>query len=94
MQHYEKKTVTETKTVYKYTECDICDAQTSDERNWNGGQFSVNEVKIECTIGTSYPGSGNVDISSVDICPDCFTQKLVPFLESLGAKIHKRNVDY
>lgn len=71
--------------------CDICTRQAKDPENWSGRSIydidgTTVRMEIQRSDGTSFPeGTRRTDIR-FDICPTCFEEKLVPFLESLGAK--------
>jgi len=90
MRHYEDRIIpqrTEKHTV-KVT-CDICGNETG-----KTGQYEKNEVTVEHQEGTTYPEGSNIDITSFDICPECWETKLIPYLESLGAKKLTRNINW
>lgn len=91
MKYYEPKVVTETKKVFKYVQCDICGTQAKDDDNWDDESFGVSETEIKYKEGSSYPEGGNGTEIKVDICPDCFKGKLVPWLESQGVVIKKED---
>lgn len=44
--------------------------------------------------GDSYPEGGSGTITEVDICPDCFQNKLVPWLELQGATIKEKDWEW
>ncbi len=91
----------------KYTEivevkCDLCglvhpvprnygDGIFGD-RNWSKGQFGIESVKVLHEDGSHYPDSDREStITSFDICPGCFKDKLVPWLQAQGAVPTIRN---
>lgn len=81
MQHRRTKVVPETtREVVDRTTCDVC------EKEIHGGLFSVDKIVVSRDVGTSCPEGGSSVSTSFDLCADCFTNKLVPFLASLGAK--------
>jgi hypothetical protein len=94
MKVYEPKVVTETKQVFKYVQCDICGSQATDNDNWEGEYYGVSETEIKYREGTSYPEGGSGTAIKVDICPTCFMEKLVPWLESQGVLIKKEEWDW
>jgi hypothetical protein len=63
--------------------CDICKRKFSDD--WNATGYQVLESEVSLRAGSSYPEGGIGENIEFDICPDCFRDKLVPFLRSLGA---------
>lgn len=80
MKHFEKVTETVTKTHYKLIRrsCDLCGVSTVDDGN-RWTTISFEEDNVE---------------KEVDICPDCFKNKLVPWLISQGAKIKQEDWDW
>lgn len=61
------------------TTCDIC-RKTS---KLSGYEFE--EVEVKYNIGSRYPDGGMGTLTEVDLCPDCFNEKLIPWLETQGA---------
>lgn len=80
---YEEKVLVETR-------CDLCGA-IAKRGEWRSTVYEVNETEIEVTVrqkdGESYPEGGGGTEIIVDICPRCFKEKLVPWLNSQGANI-------
>jgi hypothetical protein len=67
--------------------CDLCGAKSETANDWRDPPFGVNDVQICHFIGTHYPEDGySAEGKIFDLCPDCFENKLVPWLESQGAK--------
>lgn len=71
--------------------CDLCGLEAK-YFNWNADVYRVNETEIAITIkqkdGTAYPEGGNGgDKYEIDLCPNCFKERLVPWLISQGANI-------
>lgn len=69
------------KQVHDKTICDLCKHVILD-----GARFDVAEVEVSCKTGVSYPDGGSGAQVEFDICTKCFNDKLVPWLESCGAK--------
>lgn len=67
------------------TTCDICGAST-DRNNWGEDSYDEQIITIENSVGGRYPEGGIGETFSYDLCPDCFTDKLEPFLQALGAR--------
>lgn len=63
-----------------YVSCDCCGEDI--ERDVSG--YDVGEVEIYCKEGTAYPEGGHGTKIVLDMCPTCFKEKLVPFLQSIG----------
>jgi hypothetical protein len=66
------------------TVCDLCGDETAD--SWRKGAFDAGETTVEVVAGTRYPEGGSGTKIEYDICPKCFMDKLIPWLESQGAK--------
>lgn len=81
--------------------CDLCGKESaffksySNKHDWTK-QGEMAEMKdtslIECEVGHDGIVSKNTEKISVDICPDCFQNKLVPWLKSQGVKIKKEKI--
>lgn len=97
---YEEKTETktETRTTNELVRliCDICGKEGSVWREWAPSlMYHDADTTIEYTFGTSYPDGGSSTKLVLDICPDCFTGKLVPWVESFGiGKVREEYVDW
>jgi predicted alpha/beta superfamily hydrolase len=97
VKHYEDKTETRTyKHLVKRT-CDLCgrEAKSSD---WDGGCYDLNETTLKVVAkqkdGSNYPEGGYGNEYEIDLCPDCFRDRLVPWLQSQGAKITQQEWDW
>jgi hypothetical protein len=77
-----------TRQVLEKTICDLCN--TAIKR----GSFSVDEVTVQCKTGSVYPECGRGELEGVDMCLDCFTTKLKPWLESQGCELITTEWDY
>ena len=85
------ETTTETRPVTRCVErtCDICGrkARSPEWSQWEGStSYDVSEVKMSCEEGSSFPEGRMTTKTSFDVCPPCFHEKVVPFMESMGAK--------
>lgn len=84
MKHFKTIVIPEkTKEILNKITCDICNSEIITE---DKDRFSNNEINVSCKIGRCYPDDCYGDKISFDICPDCFKNKLIPFLNSLGAE--------
>ena len=88
MKVYEEKIVPEK--VQKFhikTVCDLCGKEAT-QGYWDRSTWGMDNVDIDVTIkrreGTNYPEGGSGTEYSVDMCPDCFKDKLIPWLQSQG----------
>jgi hypothetical protein len=71
--------------------CDLCGAK-GHAYGWpetDGGGFEVNDTTVRFKTGKQYPESGSGVVYEVDICPACFTAKLIPWLQSQGATVRE-----
>lgn len=80
--HTEKQT---TQRVLTHITCDICGKASGEGGDWPRDKYGrEHEIEIEHKAMSHYGGSGSGERLSIDMCPDCFTDKLLPFLRSLG----------
>lgn len=80
-----------TKRVEDKTTCDFCGKDIKDP-----GTYEVDEIEIKRQIveritvsrrvGENYPSGGSIESFSFDMCPDCWTNKFLPWAkEQRGA---------
>lgn len=69
-----------TKEVVDRVTCDLCGAVI------NVRGYDVDEVEVRHKTGSNYPEGGSGDETSVDMCGECFDEKLVPWLRSQGVE--------
>ena len=97
MRKYEEKQTTQTSTVLIETTCDLC-GRIAKDGNWERSLWEVAESEIEIEIktkdGVEYPEGGHGTKIIVDMCPQCFKEKLVPWLKSQGATVDEIDWDY
>lgn len=62
--------------------CELCRKTTKYE--WKMGDYNLVEVEVRLKTGTSYPEGGMGEEINIDICPSCFENKLVPWVQSQG----------
>lgn len=79
--------------------CDLCGSEGHPFRDsWNGNVYEIDKAKVYTCVeyekGSSYPEGGEKTTVYVDICPNCFKQKLIPWLKSQGANIQERESDW
>jgi len=88
MRIYKEEKVTSIVEKLVETKCDLC-GKIASRGDWESSSYEVNEVEIEVVVrqkdGSSYPDGGCGTNYIVDMCPECFKTKLVPWLESQGA---------
>lgn len=94
MKIYEKRETTSTYLECVRRTCDLCGKESSDG-DWEKSTYEQNETNIEIKIkhreGYNVSDGGSGDEIEIDLCPDCFRHKLVPWLQSEGAKINYSN---
>ena len=96
MKIYEDRIIPE-KTIeqLKTRKCDLCGVEANGE-DWEAKSFyAINETEIVIEArqkeGHSYPEGGSGTKYEIDLCPDCFKNKLIPWLKSQGANIQKED---
>jgi len=97
MKEYEKyEKIVKQQRLKKLT-CDLCGAEGVGE-GWKSSEWNVNETKMKVTVtqteGLSYPEGGTGTEYVIDLCPECFKNRLVPWLTSQGAEIEKMEWDW
>ena len=93
MKEYVETTETRTVTHLAGVKCDLCGKRSKTE-NWATKSFGENTVTIEMSLGNRFPDGGEKQHSIFDICPECFANKLVPWMKSQGAEPAVRNLDW
>lgn len=87
MRTYERVTVTEERERLVETVCDLC-GTIAKRGCYEASTYEVKESEIKVMVrykeGVSYPDSGIGTEYVVDMCPECFKTKLIPWLESQG----------
>ena len=75
-----KGEVTTTRNIIIKTMCDICKKEVT--TGYGGNDWHrFNETTIEAKIGDRYPDCDCRTKYEIDICKDCFVDKLIPLLE-------------
>lgn len=74
------------------TKCDLCGKTTT--REWKDGSFDATETEVRLRTGSSYPEGGSGDETTIDICPACFTSKLIPWVKSQGGEPTTKEWDW
>ena len=89
MKHYEDVPVPATtrRQCVKRT-CDLCGKEGNKWGCWkDAAGFGEPESTVELRTGHQYPEGGTGTKWEIDICPECFENKLVPWVRSRGADI-------
>ena len=80
--------------------CDLCGKNDNggsvhSDSDWADSKFDFDIIHVRRIHGSSFPtGDGNKCREYFDICPDCFNNKLVKWLESQGASIQTHEIEY
>ena len=80
--------------------CDICGRKAASkhqsryECDWAETGSAVAESEVSVTVrlrqGERFPECGSGDVYVIDICPECFHGKLIPWVETFGETIQPR----
>lgn len=83
--------------VCRCRKCDLCGKESKGE-DWDTAYYEINEtdihIKIKQKEGDNYPDGGSGTEYVVDLCPDCFKNRLIPWLKSEGANIEPVDWDW
>lgn len=79
-------------TVVDSLRCDICHRKAEGD-NWTKDMYDAAETVVRWKAGTSFPEGGSGATTEIDICPECFETKLIPWVESQGGKPEKKEWD-
>ena len=88
------KTKQVSQTTIVETVCDMCGTRFKGDGFDNDSLYKVAEVYIEFKEGEQYPEGGRFDMIKPDICPSCFKEKVIPFLESEGVDCSPTEVSF
>lgn len=89
MKHIQTRKVPERiETFTEKTTCDLCHKEIEYHH------FDLDEVTIKYRSGSNYPEGGCGTEQTVDVCPECWKSKLVPWFTSQGAAVSSENWDW
>lgn len=79
--------------------CDLCETKAEGYNgNWPYSDWDIDETDIRTEVkyrtGSQYPGGGNTTLYEVDICPQCFKDKLIPWVKSQGGTVRETESDW
>jgi hypothetical protein len=94
---YREEVVSEyTRKVEDKIICELCGAEG--QSDWGQGAFDILDTTVHMVVkgeeGSSYPEGGWKTEYWLDICPDCFKEKLVPWFEEQGGRVREKEVDW
>lgn len=68
-------------------ECDLCGTPAKSGPDWNRSWRDIAETKVcvsvKSEVGSGDSDGGHKDVYDIDICPKCFEDRLVPWVNSL-----------
>lgn len=77
------------RSVVSHVSCDLCgcpgDPDCYTEISWTQDPSEILLTTVALMQGTSHADGGSLQLTTCDICPNCFRVKLRPWLESQGA---------
>ena len=92
MREYKQSSKLVVSEVLVSTTCDLCGVEAK-RGEYCSSVYDVEETEVEVTVskkdGYSCPDGGSGTEYVVDICPDCFKNKLIPWLKSQGCKAER-----
>jgi len=99
MRIYEDREVKYTKKALVEKKCDLCGmAASTEEDSWATSSYKIDETEVRIEVrqkdGTGYPEGGWGTEYVADICPDCFRNKLIPWIQSQGCTKERTEWDY
>jgi hypothetical protein len=77
--------------------CDLCKTryEGATRSNWATGQCDSECTDVSYASDTVFPGGGGTEVMiNVDICPTCFMDKLLPWLQSQGVEVTTYTTSY
>ena len=82
MKTYEEKMVTRTEKLLSSITCDWCGVPVVKRNGWN-----IDQTSLSHRYGEHYPDCHTGHSIDIDICGNCFKNKLVPYLQNQGVNI-------
>jgi hypothetical protein len=85
MKTIEKRESTHTYDVLIETKCDLCGDVT--KNSWQKELGNLGEIEVRMLEGSGWQdGGSDTRELAFDVCPKCFTEKLMPWMKSQGAE--------
>ena len=85
MKHYQEKLLAprRVKQVVRIS-CDLCGG--SGVADWKEDSYDAADTTVTLRTGHNYPEGGGGEDTTIDICPKCFVEKLIPWVKSQGGE--------
>lgn len=99
MKQQTTKEITRKESYYTRVVCDLCnkeaecpDGSSFEESDWSErhNPYQVATTSVVMHEGSRYPEGANIEITTVDICTNCFETKLLPWLRGQGVEAQIR----
>lgn len=75
--------------------CDLCGRESDEYNGWGKSDEHIEETEVRYKSGRSECwGGGCATEFEADICPACFKNKLIPWLQDQGATIRESESDW
>jgi hypothetical protein len=81
------------KQVLDYMKCELCE-NTSRSDDWSPSLYEVADPTVSLREGSNYPEGGSTTTVHIDICPNCFKEKLIPWFVAQGGSTRETNSNY
>jgi len=99
MKHIEERLKQVKSEVVTRLQRDICNRVAQDHlhrhtNRWSTLDLSTNETTVMMRTGSDWPGGGSGEKVEIDICPDCFVGKLIPWVKEQGGTPTVTERDY
>jgi hypothetical protein len=73
--------------------CDLCGTESKSPDEWSDKNYNVAETEIRMRFGDVFPEGDFSKTTEFDICPDCFEDKLIPWMKLQGAVPTERDTE-
>jgi hypothetical protein len=82
--------------VLVQVKCDLCGKTSAGNwsADWKENSYDATETEVRMRTGSNYHEGGNGDEITIDICPDCFTTKLIPWVKAHGGEPTKKEWEW
>jgi hypothetical protein len=80
-------------TILDHIKCELCE-KTTDNEEWSPRPYEITEPQVSLKEGSNYPEGGYWITTVLDICPNCFKEKLIPWFKSLGGMPRREDHDW